>query len=123
MATKRATKKTLTVHSIETKLEAVKQVNTLMAAGVTRYSACGQLAHEYDVKTQTILNWHDKHNTLLTRADRNNGRFEAIDVPTSFRREDGKFSIHSLSVRTVNGAVVRLTPTDIKGIAEYATRL
>ena len=36
-------------------------------------------------------------------------------------KETGRFSVHSLSIRTVNGAVVKLTPADIKGIAEYAT--
>ena len=124
MATKRATrttKKTLTVHPIEVKLEAIKQVNMLMAAGLTKYGACSQLAKKHDVRTQTVLNWYSKHNTSLTQVGRNNGQFQAIDAPTSFLREDGKFSIHSLSVKTVNGSVVKLTPTDIKGIAEYAT--
>ena len=112
------------IHPLEIKLEAVKQVNMLITAGVSKYNACTQLAKKHRVTTQTVYNWCLRHDTKLTQVDRDNGHigsFETIDTDLSFQRTGGKFSIHSLSVKTVNGAVVKLTPTDIKGIAEYAT--
>ena len=109
------------IHTIATKLEAVKQVNMLIAAGVTKYNACNQLAKKHHVTTQTVYNWCSRHNTKLTQVTRNNGNFETLNATPSFQREDGKFAIHSLSIRTVGGAIVKLTPADIKGIAEYAT--
>ena len=120
--TTRRIKKPL-MHALETKLEAVKQVNMLITAGVSKYNACHQLAKKHRVTTQTVYNWCLRHNTKLTQVENNNdnGQFEALDTIPTFQREDGKFAIHSLSIRTVNGAVIRLTPTDIKGIAEYAT--
>ena len=125
MVTKKAThktKKTLTMHPLETKLEAVKQINMLMAAGVSKYSACRQLANKYGRRTQTLYNWHKLHDTILTQVGRNNNiKLETLSATSSFQRENGRFSIHSLSVKTVNGTIVKLTPADIKGIAEYAT--
>jgi len=124
MATKKATrktKKTLTIHPLETKLEAVKQVNMLMTAGISKYSACRQLAHKHDVRTQTVLYWHNQYNTGLTQVNRNNVKLDTLSATSSFQREDSKFSVHSLSIKTVGGAIVKLTPADIKGIAEYAT--
>ena len=109
------------MHTLETKLEAVKQVNMLMTAGVTKYNACTQLAKRHHVTTQTIYNWCLRHDSALTQVRRNNGKFEALNVGPTFQKDTGKFSIHSLSIRTVSGAVVKLTPADIKGIAEYAT--
>ena len=119
-ATIRRTRKPL-IHTLETKLEAVKQINMLMAAGVTKNHACERLAVKYGHTTQTIYNWYKRHNTRLTQVERTNGKFEALNVGPTFQRNTGKFSIHSLSIKTVGGAVVKLTPIDIKGIAEYAT--
>ena len=119
-ATTRRTKKPL-IHTLETKLEAVKQINMLMGAGVTKHNACRQLASKHHVTTQTVYNWCTRHNSILTQVGRNNGEFEALNIGPSFQKDTGRFSIHSLSIKTVNGAVVKLTPADIKGIAEYAT--
>ena len=110
------------IHTLETKLEAVKQINMLMAAGVTKNHACERLAVKYGHTTQTIYNWYNRHNSKLTQiTTNNNGKFETLNATPSFVKETGRFSVHSLSIRTVNGAVVKLTPADIKGIAEYAT--
>ena len=116
----RRTRKPL-IHTLETKLEAVKQINMLMAAGVTKHNACRQLASKNHVTTQTVYNWCTRHNSTLTQVGRNNGEFETLNIGPSFQKDTGRFSIHSLSIKTVNGAVVKLTPADIKGIAEYAT--
>ena len=121
MKATRKVKKPL-IHSLETKLEAVKQINMLMAAGVTKNHACERLAVKYGHTTQTIYNWYKRHNTRLTQiTTRDNGKFETLSATPSFKKETGRFSVHSLSIRTVGGAVVKLTPADIKGIAEYAT--
>ena len=119
-ATTRRTRKPL-IHTLETKLGAVKQINMLMAAGVTKHNACRQLASKHHVTTQTVYNWCQRHDITLTQVGRNNGEFEALNIGPSFQKDTGRFSIHSLSIKTVNGAVVKLTPADIKGIAEYAT--
>ena len=119
-ATTRRTRKPL-LHTLETKLEAVKQVNILVSKGQSRYNACTRLAKKHHVTTQTVYNWCTRHNTKLTQINLNNGEFEALNIGPSFQKNTGRFSIHSLSIRTVNGAVVKLTPADIKGIAEYAT--
>ena len=110
------------IHTLKTKLEAVKQINMLMAAGVTKNHACEQLAVKYGHTTQTIYNWYNRHNTKLTQiTTRNNGKFETLNANPSFQRDEGRFTVHSLSIKTVNGAVIKLTPADIKGIAEYAS--
>ena len=124
MATNKTTRriKKPLIHKLATKLEAVKQINMLMAAGVTKNRACDQLAIKHSVTLQTVYNWYKRHNnTKLTQVKRTNGEFEALNVGPTFQRDTGRFSIHSLSIRTVGGAVVKLTPADIKGIAEYAT--
>ena len=107
------------IHTLATKLEAVKQVNMLMAAGVSKDAACKQLAEKHGVTTPTLYNWCKRHNTEITQVNLNNN-VTTLNANTSFGREEGRFSVHSLSIRTVGGAVVKLTPTDIKGIAEYA---
>ena len=110
------------IHNLETKLEAVKQVNMLMSAGVTKHNSCRQLAKKHGVTTQTVYNWILRHDTKLTQINtRSNGNFETLNATPSFEKNTGRFSVHSLSIKTVNGAVVKLTPADIKGIAEYAT--
>ena len=119
-AATRRTRKPL-IHTLETKLEAVKQINMLMAAGVTKHNACRQLANKHHVTTQTVYNWCTRHDSILTQTGRNNVKLDTLNANSSFQREDGKFSIHSLSIKTVGGAIVKLTPADIKGIAEYAT--
>ena len=120
-AATRRTRKPL-IHTLETKLGAVKQINMLMTAGVTKHHACEQLAIKHSVSTQTVYNWCKRHNTLLTQVGRNNNvKLDTLNAIPSFQREDGKFSVHSLSIRTVSGAIVKLTPADIQGIAEYAT--
>ena len=101
------------IHTLETKLEAVKQINMLMTAGVTRYNACRQLAKKHRVTTQTVYNWCSRHNTKITQVN-------LVNSTTNHIKHD-RLTIHSLDVRTTNGTVVKLTPTDIKGIAEYAT--
>ena len=97
-AATRRTRKPL-IHTLETKLEAVKQINMLMAAGVTKNRACDQLAIKHSVTLQTVYNWYKRHNTKLTQVERTNGEFEALNVGPTFQREIGKFSIHSLSIR------------------------
>jgi len=119
-AATRRTRKPL-IHTLETKLEAVKQINMLMAAGVTKYNACRQLANKHHVTTQTVYSWCNRHNSTLTQVGRNNVKLDTLSATSSFQREDSKFSVHSLSIKTVGGAIVKLTPADIKGIAEYAT--
>ena len=110
------------IHTLATKLEAVKQVNMLMAAGVSKDAACKQLARKHGVTTPTLYNWCKRHDTVLTQVGRNNNvKLETLSATSSFQREDGRFSVHSLSIKTVGGAIVKLTPADIKGIAEYAT--
>ena len=114
-----ATKRPL-IHPLATKLEAVKQVNMLVAAGVSKDAACRQLAKKHGVTTPTVYNWCKRHNTEITQINLSNNNVTTLNANTSFGREEGRFSVHSLSIRTVGGAVVKLTPTDIKGIAEYA---
>ena len=110
-ATTRRTRKPL-IHTLETKLGAVKQINMLMAAGVTRYNACRQLAKKHRVTTQTVYNWCLRHDTKITQVNLVNSTTNHI--------KHNRLTIHSLDVRTTGGTVVKLTPTDIKGIAEYA---
>ena len=111
-ATTRRTRKPL-IHTLETKLGAVKQINMLMTAGVTKYNACRQLAKKHRVTTQTVYNWCSRHNTEITQVNLVNS--------TNNHIKHNRLTIHSLDVRTTSGTVVKLTPTDIKGIAEYAT--
>ena len=122
-ATTRRIRKPL-IHTIATKLESVKQVNMLMTAGVSKYNACRQLANKHRVTTQTVYNWCKRHDNKLTQVNHDNTKLETLNTTRSLIKnqvEEGKFSVHSLSIRTVGGAIIKLTPADIKGIAEYAT--
>ena len=110
--TTRRTSKPL-MHTLATKLEAVKTVNKLMANGETKYNACRKLSKKHHVTTQTVYNWYLRHNTKITQVN----LVSSVPRPTKHDR----LVIHSLDVRTTGGTVVKLTPADIKGIAEYAT--
>ena len=101
--------KKATIHPLAVKLAAIKRINILVASGTSRFSAQKTLARELKVTTQTVVNWFNKHNTSLTQINSNH-----VLTPT------GKLIIQSLNVRTIDGANVRLTPEDVKGIAEYA---
>ena len=109
--TTRSTRKPL-MHTLATKLEAIKTVNKRMANGDTKYNACRMLAKKHHVTTQTVYNWYLRHNTKITQVNLANS--------TTNHVKHDRLTIHSLDVRTTNGTVVKLTPTDIKGIAEYA---
>jgi len=98
-----------TIHTLAVKLTAIKRINSLVASGMSRFQAQKTLAKDLKVTTQTVVNWFNKHNTSLTQINSNH-----VLTPT------GKLIIQSLNVRTIDGANVRLTPEDVKGIAEYA---
>ena len=110
--TTRRTRKPL-MHTLATKLEAVKTVNKRMANGDTKYNACRMLAKKHHVTTQTVYNWYLRHNTKITQVN-------LVNYTPDVSRTN-KLNIHSLNIETADGVVVKLTPTDIKGIAEYAT--
>ena len=98
--------KKLIFHDLATKLAAVKRVNTLLSKGTSKTKAHMLVAKGLQVTPSTIHNWCQKHALTSTR----------VNTVTA----NGRLTIQSLNIKTIDGVTVRLTPGDIKGIAEYA---
>ena len=101
-----------TFHPIATKMDAVKEIHTIMMSGVSRSKACSQLAKTLKVHRTTIENWLVQYGNLsqTTITPQQANHINATRKP---------FSINSLTLNTDNG-YVKLTPNDIRNIANLA---
>ena len=94
-------------HPIATKMAAVKEINTLVATGMSHNKARTKIA-----KTLTVENWMRQYGTLKQTT-------VTPQQATHIASTRKPFSINSLTLNTDNG-FIKLTPNDIRNIAGLA---
>ena len=99
-------------HPIATKMAAVKEINTLVATGMSHNKAHAKVARTLKVHRTTVENWMKQYGTLkqTTITPQQATHIAATRKP---------LSINSLTLNTENG-FIKLTPNDIRSIADLA---
>ena len=99
-------------HPIATKMAAVKEINTLVATGMSHNKARSKVARTLKVHRTTVENWMKQYGTLkqTTITPQQATHIAATRKP---------LSINSLTLNTENG-FIKLTPNDIRNIAGLA---
>jgi len=99
-------------HPLATKMEAVKEINTIVATGMSHNKARTKIAKTLKVHRTTVENWMKQYGALK----------QTIVTPqqaTHIAATRKPFSINSLTLNTDNG-FIKLTPNDIRNIAGLA---
>ena len=99
-------------HPLATKMEAVKEINTLVATGMSHNKARAKVAKTLKVHRTTVENWMRQYGTLKQTTITPQ---QANHIAATRK----SFSINSLTLSTDNG-YVKLTPNDIRNIAGLA---
>ena len=99
-------------HPIATKMAAVKEINTLVATGMSHNKARSKVARTLKVHRTTVVNWLSQYGGAQVT---NISPQQANHIAATRK----SFSINSLTLNTDN-AYVKLTPNDIRNIAGLA---
>ena len=101
-------------HTVDVKVNAVKEINTLVATGLTDNQARTKIADTLDVHRTTVENWmkqYGKTNTTIISGQRAN----------HITSTNKSFSMHNVTFNTDLG-YIKLSLDDIKSVAEFAKR-
>ena len=109
---KRTVAKLPVFHTLKTKIEAVKEINTLIATGLTENKAKHKVAKTLDVHRTTVENWmklYTKTNTPVINGQKAN---HVISTNKAF-------SMHNVTFNTDLG-YIKLSLDDIRSVANFA---
>ena len=106
-------------HDTATKLEAVRNVRSLMREGLTKWHALEQIAKDHNVSATTMSNWLNKYKDVTVTLQKSNGNIAS----TLRNNHNDGFAIQSVNVRLTSGKVETLTPIDITKIASLASTI
>tara|TARA_R100000750_G_scaffold25810_1_gene16579 strand:+ start:170 stop:526 length:357 start_codon:yes stop_codon:yes gene_type:complete len=114
MGRKKVLNKLPVFHTLEVKVNAVKEINTLIGTGMTENKAKHRVAKTLDVHRTTVENWmkqYGKTNTTIISGQRAN----------HITSTNKSFSMHNVTFNTDLG-YIKLSLDDIKSVAEFAKR-
>jgi len=112
MGRKKTLSKIPVFHTHEVKINAVKEIKTLIATGLTSNQARTKIADKLDVHRTTIENWmklYTKTNTPVINGQKAN---HVISTNKAF-------SMHNVTFNTDLG-YIKLSLDDIRSVAEFA---
>ena len=101
-------------HTHEVKVNAVKEINTLVATGLTGNQARTKIADKLDVHRTTIENWMKSYGKTTVTTISGQKANHIISTNRSF-------SMHNVTFNTDLG-YIKLSLDDIKSVAEFAKR-
>ena len=101
-------------HTVDVKVNAVKEINTLVATGLTENQARTQIAKTLDVHRTTVENWMKLYSKTAVATISGQKANHIISTNKSF-------SMHNVTFNTDLG-YIKLSLDDIKSVAEFAKR-
>ena len=101
-------------HTVDVKVNAVKEINTLVATGLTDNQARTKIAKTLDVHRTTVENWMKLYGKTAIATISGQKANHIISTNRSF-------SMHNVTFNTDLG-YIKLSLDDIKSVAEFARR-
>ena len=112
MGRKKVLNKLPVFHTLEVKVNAVKEINTLIGTGMTENKAKHRVAKTLDVHRTTVENWmklYTKTNIPVISGQKTNNVVSTNKV----------FSMHNVTFNTDLG-YIKLSLDDIRSVADFA---
>jgi|TARA_R100001530_G_C4279581_1_gene145230 uncharacterized protein YoaH (UPF0181 family) len=112
MGRKKTLSKIPVFHTHEVKINAVKEIKTLIATGLTSNQARTKIADKLDVHRTTIENWMKSYGKATVTTVSGQKTNHIISTKKSF-------SMHNVTFNTDLG-YIKLSLDDIRSVAEFA---